>query len=104
MTALELIARRKLSSLELANDLEKASMACKIACHFQEQIYQIRPNLQTFGAEGLVDQGGASERMVAQVPAPSRTMAARKTVCTAQCGNTANSTDTSPRCLITAFW
>lgn len=88
---------------ELANDLGYVSKACKIVGYFREQFYQIRRNFQTFGAEGLVDQVGISERMVAQVPAPNSTMAARKTVCTAQCGNPANSTDTSPRCLITAI-
>lgn len=50
------IARRKLSLLELAQDLGNVSKACRIVGYSRQQFYEIRRNYQTFGAEGLVDK------------------------------------------------
>ncbi|EPG68080.1 IS481 family transposase [Leptospira wolffii] len=48
--------RRKLNSLELANELENVSKACKIMGYSRQQFYEIRRNFQTYGAEGLLDR------------------------------------------------
>jgi len=48
-------ARRKLSLLQLASDLDNVRKACKIMCYSQEQFYEIRRNYQTFGADELLD-------------------------------------------------
>jgi transposase InsO family protein len=50
------IARRKLSLLELAQELGNVSKACKIVGYSRQQFYEIRRNYQTFGAAGLVDK------------------------------------------------
>lgn len=50
------IARRKLSLLQLAQELGNVSKACKIVGYSRQQFYEIRRNFQTFGAEGLVDR------------------------------------------------
>src|SRR5262245_37454599 len=50
------IARRKLSLLELAQELGNVSRACKIVGYSRQQFYEIRRNYQTFGAAGLVDK------------------------------------------------
>ena len=50
------IARRKLSLLELAQELGNVSKACKIVGYSRQQFYEIRRNYQTFGAAGLVDR------------------------------------------------
>jgi transposase InsO family protein len=49
-------ARRKLSLLELASDLDNVSKACRIMGYSREQFYEIRRTFQTFGAEGLMDK------------------------------------------------
>lgn len=49
-------ARRKLSLLELASDLDNVSKACRIMGYSREQFYEIRRTFQAFGAEGLVDK------------------------------------------------
>lgn len=56
MTTRDKIARRKLSLLELATDLDNVSKACKIMGYSRQQFYEIRRNFQTFGAEGLLDR------------------------------------------------
>lgn len=56
MTTEKKIARRKLSLLELASDLENVSKACKVMGYSRQQFYEIRRNFQTFGAEGLIDR------------------------------------------------
>ncbi|EPG64906.1 DNA-binding helix-turn-helix protein [Leptospira wolffii serovar Khorat str. Khorat-H2] len=48
--------RRKLNLLELANELENVSKACKIMGYSRQQFYEIRRNFQTYGAEGLLDR------------------------------------------------
>ena len=49
-------ARRKLSLLELASDLDNVSKACKIMGYSHQQFYEIRRNFQTLGSEGLLDK------------------------------------------------
>jgi len=56
MTTDEKVARRKLSLLELARDLQNVSKACKVMGYSRQQFYEIRRNYQTFGAEALVDK------------------------------------------------
>ena len=50
------VARSKLSLLELANDLNNVSKACKIMGYSHQQFYEIRRNFQTYGSEGLIDR------------------------------------------------
>jgi transposase InsO family protein len=56
MTTKEKVARRKLSLLELASELENVSRACKVMGYSRQQFYEIRRNFQTYGAEGLLDR------------------------------------------------
>ena len=56
MTTDQRIARRKLSLLELAQDLGNVSKACKLVGYSRQQFYEIRRNYQTYGAAGLVDR------------------------------------------------
>ncbi|MCK2182806.1 IS481 family transposase [Halomonas getboli] len=56
MTTEEKVARRKLSLLELAKDLQNISKACKVMGYSRQQFYEIRRNYQTFGSEGLIDK------------------------------------------------
>lgn len=55
-TVAQKAARRKLSMLELASELNNVSKACKIMGYSRQQFYEIRRNFQTYGAEGLLDQ------------------------------------------------
>ncbi len=56
MTTSTKIARRKLSLLQLATDLNNVSKACKIIGYSRQQFYEIRRNYQTFGSQGLLDR------------------------------------------------
>ena len=56
MTTDQRIARRKLSLLELAQDLGNVSKACKLVGYSRQQFYEIRRNYQTYGAAGLIDK------------------------------------------------
>jgi len=56
MTTEQKVARRKLSLLELASDLNNVSKACQVMGYSRQQFYEIRRNYQTFGAEGLLDR------------------------------------------------
>ena len=49
-------ARRKLNLLELAQELDNVSKACKIMGYSRQQFYEIRRNFQTYGSEGLLDK------------------------------------------------
>ena len=49
-------ARRKMSMLELAEELGNVSKACKIMGYSRQQFYEIRRNYQTYGAKGLIDK------------------------------------------------
>ncbi|MEJ2033308.1 MAG: helix-turn-helix domain-containing protein, partial [Deltaproteobacteria bacterium] len=56
MTTQHKVARRKLSLLELASELNNVSKACQIMGYSRQQFYEIRRNFQTYGAEGLLDR------------------------------------------------
>jgi transposase InsO family protein len=56
MTTDARIARRKLSLLELAQELGNVSKACKLVGYSRQQFYEIRRNYQTYGAAGLIDK------------------------------------------------
>ena len=56
MTTEEKIARRKLSLLDLAQELRNVSKACKVMGYSRQQFYEIRRNYQTYGASGLLDK------------------------------------------------
>jgi len=56
MTTGKKVARRKLSLLGLASELDNVSKACRIMGYSRQQFYEIRRNCQAFGAEGLVDR------------------------------------------------
>jgi transposase InsO family protein len=56
MTTEKKIARRKLSLLELAQELSNVSRACKVMGYSRQQFYEIRRNFQTYGADGLIDR------------------------------------------------
>ncbi len=47
MTTKDKVARRKLSLLELATDLDIVSKACKLMGYSRQQFYEIRRNFQT---------------------------------------------------------
>lgn len=56
MTTNEKVARRKLSLLDLAQELRNVSRACKVMGYSRQQFYEIRRNYQTYGASGLLDK------------------------------------------------
>ena len=56
MTTSKKIARRKLSLLQLAQELGNVSKACRLMGYSRQQFYEIRRNYQTYGAEGLLDR------------------------------------------------
>ena len=56
MTTKDKIARRKLSLLELASEMNNVSKACLITGYSRQQFYEIRRNYQTYGADGLIDR------------------------------------------------
>lgn len=56
MTTQKKVARRKLSLLELAQELGNVSKACKVMGYSRQQFYEIRRNFQTHGADGLLDR------------------------------------------------
>lgn len=56
MTTEQKIARRKLSLLQLAQEMSNVSRACHVMGYSRQQFYEIRRNYQTFGADGLLDR------------------------------------------------
>ncbi len=52
----EKIARRKLTLLQLAQEMGNVSKACKVVGYSRQQFYEIRRNFQLYGAEELLDQ------------------------------------------------
>ena len=56
MTAENKVARRKLSLLELASELNNVSKACQLMGYSRQQVDEIRRNFQTFGSQGLLDR------------------------------------------------
>ena len=49
MTTKDKVARRKLSLLELATEMNNVSKACRIMGYSRQQFYEIRRNFQTYG-------------------------------------------------------
>jgi len=67
----EKIARRKLSLLQLAQELGNVSKACRILGYSRQHFYEIRRNFQVHGAEGLLDRlPGAKGRHPNRVAPP----------------------------------
>ncbi len=56
MTTKDKVARRKLSLLELATDLDSVSKARKVMSYWHQQFHEIRRNFQPFEAAGPIDQ------------------------------------------------
>lgn len=56
MTTDQKVARRKLSMLQLASELNNVSKACRLMGYSRQQFYEIRRNYQTYGADGLIDR------------------------------------------------
>lgn len=56
MTTTEKVARRKLSLLELATDMQNVSKACRLMGYSRQQFYEIRRQYQAHGAAGLADR------------------------------------------------
>lgn len=56
MTTKKKVARRKLSLLDLASELNNVSKACQVMGYSRQQFYEIRRNFQTYGAQGLLDR------------------------------------------------
>jgi transposase InsO family protein len=56
MTTEKKVARRKLSMLELAQELGNVAKACRVMGYSRQQFYEIRRNFQTYGADGLLDR------------------------------------------------
>ena len=56
MTTKDKVARRKLSLLELAAEMNNVSKACRIMGYSRQQFYEISRNYQTYGADGLIDR------------------------------------------------
>ena len=52
----EKIAPRKLSLLQLAQELGNVSKACRIVGYSRQQFYEIRRSFQLHGADRLLDQ------------------------------------------------
>lgn len=72
MTTKDKVARRKLGLLQLASEMDNVSKACRMMGYSRQQIYEIRRNYQTYGAEGLIDRlpgarGPHSNRVSAEV-------------------------------------
>jgi hypothetical protein len=77
MTTKDKVARRNLSLLELATDLDNVSKTCKLMGYSRQQFYEIRLNFQTYGAAGLIDRlprtwltDHLSKRIIHNLPAP----------------------------------
>ena len=67
----EKIARRKLSLLQLAQELGNVSKACRIVGYSRQQFYEIRRSFQLHGADGLIDRlPGAKGPHPNRMPAP----------------------------------
>ena len=56
MTTKDKVARRKLSLLQLATEMDNVSKACRIMGYSRQQFYEIRRNYQTYGSQGLIDR------------------------------------------------
>jgi transposase InsO family protein len=56
MTANEKVAQRKLSMLELAQELKSVSVACRLMGYSRSQFYEIKRAFQTGGLDALLDK------------------------------------------------
>jgi hypothetical protein len=56
MTAQEKVAQRKLSMLELAQELRSVSEACRLIGYSRSQFYEIKRAFQTGGLDALLDK------------------------------------------------
>lgn len=56
MTTENKVARRKLSLLKLAVEMDNVSKACQIMGYSRQQFYEIHRNYQTYEAQGLIDR------------------------------------------------
>lgn len=56
MTAKHKVAQRKLSMLQLAEQLRNVSEACRIMGYSRTQFYEIKRSFQTHGFDGLIDR------------------------------------------------
>lgn len=52
ITTEEKVARRKLSLLDLTQELRNVSKACKAMGYSRQQFYEIRPNYRPYGSAG----------------------------------------------------
>ena len=52
----EKMAHRKLSLLQLAQELGNVSKACRIVGYSRQQFYEIRRSFQLHGTDGLIDR------------------------------------------------
>ena len=71
MTTKGKIARRKLSLLELANEMSNVSKACRIMGYSRQQFYEIRRNYQTYGAQAS-STGSLAPRVHIPTGSPNR--------------------------------
>jgi len=55
MTTQDKVVRRKLSLLELAQDMNNVAKACRLMGYSRQQFYEIRRNYQIHGSAGLID-------------------------------------------------
>jgi len=67
MTTAKKVARRKLSLLQLAQELNNVSKACNLMGYSRQHFYEIRRNFQVYGADGLIDRLPGAKR-----PHPNR--------------------------------
>ena len=70
MTTTKKIARRKLSLLQLGQEMNNISKACRLMGYSRQQFYEIRRNYQTYGAEGLIDRLPGAEGRIRTGSAP----------------------------------
>ena len=68
MTTTKKIARRKLSLLQLAQEMNNVSKACRLMGYSRQQFYEIRRNYQTYGADGLIDSPYRSKGRSSSTP------------------------------------
>ena len=68
MTANEKVAHRKLSMLQLAQELKSVSEACRIMGYSRSQFYEIKRAFQTGGLEALLDKPPIPGSIANKVP------------------------------------
>ncbi len=68
MTANEKVAHRKLSMLQLAQELKSVSEACRIMGYSRSQFYEIKRAFQTGGLPALLDKPPIPGTVANKVP------------------------------------